>query len=261
MIRKITIVLFKLLHLELIVLLDVKKFAALSFLGIAISAFAIFEVNVFDFHHLLGRCEGSDYCRICTNCSRCGYCKGGGTCGVCYTPRPVIRRSTTSKSHRSERSVSSNSAHSFDSRTPSVKRYYLRKSLGKKHSPTTLSTSFDQSEREPFSKAEDSEPKIKPNTLSINQAELANDSQPIYSAPNIPEVKESFTVDIPENADFVRITAAAANLRENFTTKSSVLQRLKHGDLLIKLKTVKGWVKVRALDSGEVGYVAGNLLN
>jgi uncharacterized protein YgiM (DUF1202 family) len=67
-------------------------------------------------------------------------------------------------------------------------------------------------------------------------------------------------IEIPENADFVRITADFANLREKFSTKSPILQKLKRGDLLIKLKSFKGWVKVQALDSGEVGYVASRLL-
>ncbi|WP_409021707.1 SH3 domain-containing protein [Dyadobacter sp. LHD-138] len=49
-------------------------------------------------------------------------------------------------------------------------------------------------------------------------------------------------------------------MREKFTTKSPVLQRLKYGDLLIRLKSIKGWVKVQALDSGEIGYVFGGLL-
>jgi hypothetical protein len=54
-----------------------------------------------------GACNGSDTCRVCTNCSRCAHCKGGGTCGVCSatakqpppmpqppppSPRPSTRR-------------------------------------------------------------------------------------------------------------------------------------------------------------------------
>jgi len=58
----------------------------------------------------------------------------------------------------------------------------------------------------------------------------------------------------------VQIRAVVANLREAINTKSRILQKLKYGDLLVKLKVVKGWVKVQALDSGEVGYVFGNLL-
>ncbi|WP_159477859.1 SH3 domain-containing protein [Dyadobacter sp. 3J3] len=237
-----------------------KKFVVLSFLGIALSAFALFEVNVFDFHHLFERCEGSDHCRICTNCARCAYCKGSGTCGVCYTPRAVVRRSAPSRRNRSESSVSSNPVHSFDSRTPSLKRYYLRKSSARKYSSTKVSTNLDQPEPESFSTEEEKESSVKSSSLLTNKKELAENSQSIYDTPTIPAEKESFTLDIPENADFVRITASSAHLREQSNTKSSILQTLNHGDLLIKLKSVKGWVKVQALDSGEIGYVFGGLL-
>ena len=244
----------------IVLLLNVKKFVLLSFLGIAVSGFALFEVNVFDFHHLFGRCEGSDYCRICTNCSRCGYCKGGGTCGVCYTPRPVIRRSATPRSYRSERSVSSKSAHSFDSRTPSVKRYYLPKSPTKKYSSTKVSSSFDKSETDSFSTAGQIESNPKSVKSLTNQTESSKHPEPIYSVTSTPDTKESFTIDIPENAEFVRVTASSANLREEFNTKSRIIQTLGHGDLLLKLKSFKGWVKVQTLDSGEIGYVFGGLL-
>ncbi|HTM97907.1 MAG TPA: SH3 domain-containing protein [Pedobacter sp.] len=36
-----------------------------------------------DFSIKEGRCTGSPYCRICSNCSRCIYCSSGGSCGVC----------------------------------------------------------------------------------------------------------------------------------------------------------------------------------
>jgi hypothetical protein len=110
-----------------------KKFILLSLLGISLSSYAVYKVNVFDFHHLLGRCEGSDYCRICTNCSRCGYCKGVGTCGVCYTPRAAVRRSPSPKSYRATKSNSSNHAHTLRTGGSSVKRYYLQKSVAGKN--------------------------------------------------------------------------------------------------------------------------------
>lgn len=244
------------------ILLVVKKFIVLSFLGIALSAFALFEVNVFDFHHLFGRCSGSnEYCNACSNCSACKNCsENGGSCAVCYTPRAVVRRSRPIKTYRPEKSVSSNNVHSINSGGPAVKRYYLRKSSARKYSSTKVSTSLDQPEPESFSTSEEKDSNAKSSSSLINKTELANNPELIYSAPNIPEAKESFTIDIPENADFVRITASSANLREYFSTKSQILQTLNHGDLLIKLKSVKGWMKVQTLDSGEIGYVFGGLL-
>ena len=89
---------------------------------------------------------------------------------------------------------------------------------------------------------------------------MIKNPESIYSVTSTPETKESFTIDIPENADFVRVTAPSANLREEFNTKSRIIQTLGHGDLLLKLKSFKGWVKVQTLDSGEIGYVFGGLL-
>lgn len=238
-----------------------KKIIVLSFLGAALSAFALFEVNVFDFHHLFGRCSGSnEYCGACSNCSACKNCsKEGGSCAVCYTPRAVVR-SRPVRTYRPEKSVSSNDVHSINSASPAVKRYYLRKSSARKYSSTKVSTSPDQPEPESFPTIEEKDLNVKSSSSLINKKELAKNPESIYSSPNAPEEKESFTIDIPENADFVRVSASSAHLREQFSTKSRILQTLNHGDLLIKLKSVKGWVKVQALDSGETGYVFGGLL-
>lgn len=236
-----------------------KKFIVLSLLGTALSAFALFEVNVFDFHHLFGRCSGSnEYCSACSNCSACKNCaKEGGSCAVCYTPRTVVR-SRPIRTYRPEKSVSSNDVHSINSASPAVKRYYLRKSSGRKYSSTKVSTSLDQPES--FSTTDETDSNVKSTSSLMNKTELVNNPESIYSAPNISEEKESFTIDIPENADFVRVTSTSAYLREQFNTKSRILQTLNHGDLLIKLKSLKGWVKVQTLNSGEIGYVFGGLL-
>jgi hypothetical protein len=221
------------------------------------------KVNTFDYHHLFGRCSGiNSYCGACSNCSSCKNCaQNGGSCAVCYTPRAVVRISRPVTTYQLKKSVSSSYVHSSNLGSPAVKRSYSRKSSAGKHSSSKVFANFDRPESESFSTTEETGLNVKSDSLSVNEAELTNHSQPIDSAPSIPEAKESFTIDIPENADFVRITAASANLRENFTTKSTILQRLKHGTLLIKLKSVRGWVKVQALDSGEVGYVSENLLN
>ena len=237
-----------------------KKFLVLSFLGIAVSAFALFEVNVFGFHHLFGRCSASnEYCNACSNCSACKNCaENGGSCAVCYTPRTVVRRSRPVKTYRSEKFFSSK-IRAGNSISPAVKRYYLQKSSTRKYSSSQqVSARLGKAKTESFSTSD--EANLDPGTSPISEPELANNPQTVYSAPDVLAEKESFTIGIPENADFVRITAVSANLRENFTTKSPILQRLKHGDLLIKLGAVKDWVKVQTLDSGQAGYVFGNLL-
>lgn len=239
--------------------LNMKKFILLSLLGISLSSYAVYKVNVFDFHHLLGKCEGSDYCRICTNCSRCGYCKGGGTCGVCYSPRAIVRRSPSPKTYRPTKAISSSHAHAVRTGSPSVKRYNLQKSVaGKNPSIRKVSTIPESEDDSSWSE----EMKLNEDTISsfINKAGPARELQPISNSPIISEEKETFVLEIPDNADFVRITAASANLREHYNTKSRILQKLNHGDLLIKLKSVRGWVKVQALDSGAVGYVSVSLL-
>lgn len=239
-----------------------KKFVLLSFLGIALSSFALFKVNVFDFHHLFGRCSASnDYCNACSNCSACKNCaENGGSCAVCYTPRTNVRKSRPVKTYRPKDSFSSNETQTSPSIRPAVKRYYLRKSSGTKYPAARVSGNAGDSEAKSFTSKEESKSNLKSSTAIANETQSIDNPESIYLTSDIPAEKESFTVDISENAVFVRVSASSANLRESSSTKSPVLQRLKHGDLLIKLKSVKGWVKVQALDSGEVGYVFANLL-
>lgn len=69
-----------------------------------------------------------------------------------------------------------------------------------------------------------------------------------------------YTVDIPLDAEFVRVNAPVANLRTSATTKSQIKQRIKYGELLIKLGASGDWVKVQTLDSGFIGYVFADLV-
>lgn len=242
-------------------LLNLKKFIALSLIGISLSAYTMFKVNVLDFHHLFGRCSGSNsYCNVCKNCKYCGHCaKEGGTCAVCYTPSAVVKRSVPVRTYRSERSVSSNNVHAINPGSPAVKRYYLRKA-SVKSSSSRQRIAIDQAEPEISSSNDSIDSNYKTGTPIISKIESRNDAEMITRTPSVSDEKESFTIEIPKNADFVRVTAVVANLREVNNTKSRILQRLKHGDLLIRLKAIKGWVKVQALDSGEIGYVFGDLL-
>ena len=239
-----------------------KKFIALSLIGISLSAYTLFKVNVLDIHHLFGSCSGSNsYCNVCKNCKYCGHCaKAGGTCAVCYTPSAVVKRSVPVRTYHSERSVSSNNVHAINPGSPAVKRYYLRKTSSQKYAPSRQRIAVDQLAAEISYPKDSAETNTISSTTSINKLESRNDVEIITTTPSVSNEKESFTIEIPENADFVRIIAVVANLREAISTKSRILQKLKHGDLLVKLKVVKGWVKVQALDSGEVGYVFGNLL-
>lgn len=239
-----------------------KKFIALSLIGVSLSVYTLFKVNVLDFHHLLGRCSGDNsYCNACSNCSACKNCsENGGSCAVCYTPRTVVKRSAPARTYHSKRSVSSNNTHSISSGSPAVKRYYLRKLSSGKYASSRERIAVDQSGMEISSSNDSIDSNYKTGTPFISKIVSRKDADIIHAAPFISNEKESFTIEIPENADFVRITAVVANLREEISTKSRILQRLKHGDLLVKLKAVKGWVKVQALDSGEIGYVYGDLL-
>lgn len=234
--------------------LDVKKIIILSLFLVTLSSFISFKVDNFDFHHLFGRCEGSKYCQICKNCTRCGYCKSGGTCGVCSTPISAGRRSTV-KTNASQKSIASDRLHSI--RTTSSQK---SSSLGKAPKKYSESASDNLRIKQQVSKVESKTV----NTLKDNGIDKVNEKPSSYNLGATKDIVGSknnlFNIDIPENSEFVRITAENANLRQRVGTKSLILQKLNHGDLLIKLNTINGWVKVQALDSGEIGYVFGALL-
>ena len=141
-----------------------------------------------------------------------------------------------------------------------MKRYYLRKTSSQKYAPSRQRIAVDQLAAEISYPKDSAETNTILSSPFINKPESRNDAEMITATLSVSDEKESFTIEISENADFVRITAVVANLREAISTKSRILQKLKHGDLLVKLKMVKGWVKVQALDSGEIGYVFGDLL-
>ncbi len=62
-----------------------------------------------------GRCTGSAYCNVCTNCSRCGYCNSGrGFCGVCNGRKP--NRTNNSSSRKTNKSYN-RSGYNSSSRT------------------------------------------------------------------------------------------------------------------------------------------------
>jgi hypothetical protein len=69
-----------------------------------------------------------------------------------------------------------------------------------------------------------------------------------------------YTVDIPLDAEFVRVNAPIANLRTSATTKSQIKQKVKYGELLIKLSASGDWLKVQTLNSGIIGYVFTDLV-
>jgi len=159
-----------------------KKFITLSLIGISLSAYTLFEVNVLDFHHLFGKCSGSNaYCSGCKNCSGCKHCaKEGGSCAVCYTPRAVVRRSAPVKAYRSERSVSSNNSRSISSGSPAVKRNYLRKASSQEYTTSQQSIAVDQSKTEISSSKDSAETNTIPSAPSINKQESRNDVEIIY---------------------------------------------------------------------------------
>jgi hypothetical protein len=239
----------------------VKKFILLSFLGTSVSLLAFYKVNVFDNHHLFRKCSGNNsHCSGCENCSGCEHCsKEGGTCAVCYTPRAVVRRGIPGKTSRPALSVLSNNVHTVLSGSSSVKRYDLKKSSARKNSSHTKIIDVQQPVPE-FPSSHEIKPDFDVNISSMNAGELMKDLNPVPTSPILPEEKKPFSLDISENSEFVRVTSVFANLRERSSTQSPVLQKLGHGNLLIKFESVQGWVKVQTLDSGTIGYVASSLL-
>lgn len=69
-----------------------------------------------------------------------------------------------------------------------------------------------------------------------------------------------YAVEIPLDAEFVRVNVSIANLRTTATAKSQLKQKVRYGELLIKLEISGDWLKVQTLDSGIIGYVFADLV-
>ncbi|MCF2500425.1 SH3 domain-containing protein [Dyadobacter chenhuakuii] len=69
-----------------------------------------------------------------------------------------------------------------------------------------------------------------------------------------------YAVEIPLDAAFVRVNVPVANLRTTATSKSQLKQKVRYGELLIKLEISGDWLKVQTLDSGLIGYVFADLV-
>jgi hypothetical protein len=60
--------------------------------------------------------------------------------------------------------------------------------------------------------------------------------------------------------DIHRVTAELANLRAGPSNESAVRSRVEAGAELIELRSEGGWLGVRVLDTGEEGWIFGDLL-
>lgn len=225
-----------------------KKFLPLSLFGIVLSSFTIFGESIIDFHHLFGRCSASNsYCSACSNCSACKNCAvNGGSCAVCYTPKvirqPASRSSSTSTSYRS----ASKQRGEYKAFKPAQRIKSNAPSYIPPSRILTSQTAVDLSERP-----------VSTSKISIENAVNVIDEQE--------ELNKSVTdfdykVDIPLDAEFIRVTVPVANLRTSANAKSQIKQKVKYGELLIKLEISGDWVKVQTLDSGFIGYVFTDLV-
>ena len=101
--------------------------------------------------------------------------------------------------------------------------------------------------------AEGQSTKIQPHLESI-----LPESEPDSSTESV--IEYSYNVKIPPDAEIVRVVSLSANLRESPAVKSKTKQKMKYGDLLIKIEGNGDWIKVQTLDSGYVGYIFVDLV-
>lgn len=235
--------------IKLLIPHNLKRILLVSLFGITLSSFTIFGENLIDFHHLFGRCSANNsYCSACSNCNYCKNCsQNGGSCAVCYTPRSVVRKPV-----RKRAPESSSSGYSYRSST------IYKAPKPAQRIKSSLSTGAPSSQ-------------ISTSSLTVDLAE-----QPVSSPVAVQEIVDpvnddqaslndtltnfDYAVEIPLDAEFVRVNVPIANLRTTATTKSPLKQRVRYGELLIKLETSGDWLKVQTLDSGLIGYVFADLV-
>ncbi|WP_215239399.1 SH3 domain-containing protein [Dyadobacter helix] len=227
-----------------------KKILLLSLLGISFGTTGLLKLPEFDFHHIFRRCSGSN--SFCSGCSTCVYCKhcavNGGSCAVCYIPRAVVNKNSPAASHPKKRKTTGSHLSRPSSGLVSSPKPQKRSELIDDRSGT------EPADPDSFEVAKVVDPVVKEVVVDL----------PVKKTPdhvtNTGFREYNYAVEIPEGAQFVRVTAGRANLRSEASTSSKIRQQLQHGDLLLKLGRKKGWLKVQTLDSGEIGYVSENLL-
>lgn len=205
-----------------------KKNLFLPLLAITLSTFYVFEGNLLDFHHLFGRCSGSNsYCSACSNCSSCKNCSvNGGSCAVCYTPKLSGRRTLVTESNTPVHYSRKRSTTSPKRRAASLAD---RDYLSEKNNPKT--DNFRSTTNQNSNDAERQE-------ITDNNASAI----------------------ISEDTEFVLVIALKANLRELPTTKSKIKGKVKYAELLIKIEKDGDWVKVQTLDKSLTGYIFTDLV-
>lgn len=68
--------------------------------------------------------------------------------------------------------------------------------------------------------------------------------------------------DVAPALDVRRIVESRVNMRNGPRTQYSVLSRLTSGDEVVVLAdSGDGWLKLRAIDGGQVGWMADSLVN
>lgn len=208
----------------------------------------MFGGDIVDFHHLFGRCSANNsYCSACRNCSACKNCaENGGSCAVCYTPRVVKKPVTKNPPKPSSHGYSNRSSTVY--RTPSPAPH-IKSSPSTYDQPSRISTSQSTPDLLEQPVASPIVSKITAEPVADDQASL---SDPIGNF--------DYAVEIPLDAEFVRVNVSIANLRTTATAKSQVKQKVRYGELLIKLEISGDWLKVQTLDSGLIGYVFADLV-
>ena len=86
------------------------------------------------------------------------------------------------------------------------------------------------------------------NALLVFQA---NDAPPDAVLPAV----------IPDSAAVLIVTGTSVNMRAGPSTNQTVIGRMRRGERAeLMAKANEGWVQVRAVSSGQIGYMAGRFL-
>ena len=99
-------------------------------------------------------------------------------------------------------------------------------------------------------------PLPKPNAVTLDQAVID-----VAKAENLTEVAASASTNTAFGDDIREVTGGRVNLRRGPGTNFKAVDRLTRGEQVLVLSEENGWVKLRVLETGRIGYMADFLVS
>ena len=99
-------------------------------------------------------------------------------------------------------------------------------------------------------------PLPKPSAVTLDQAVID-----VAKAENLTEVAASASTNTAFGDDIREVTGGRVNLRRGPGTNFNAVGRLTHGEQVLVLSEENGWVKLRVLETGRIGYMADFLVS